>query len=298
MHKFFCLITLCCSTLFSSPAISNELEVQGKRYVNEILKNNQLENSTRNTLQDSFISLSPELLINITKSFFLLRECLPTLLDEGNYLEFGLYKGFSLWFAQQIGSNFVGNNFRYFGFDSFAGLPSQSQDYALMHGAWAPGVYAVGIEEVIQYLQQHGADFSKLYLVPGWFSQNLFQDWSKQFGSIKPSIITIDSDVYESCREILQFFANYLQPGTIILFDDFIWKNPSAEVNNFGERKALKEFLSQRKDVQLIHLFPGGWGYAFMVVSCNGISLDKTIKEKVQALIGEPELPDYPIFVE
>ena len=161
----------------------------------------------------------------------------------------------------------------------------------------APGVYAAGMEEVTQYLQQHGADFSKLYLVPGWFSQNLFANWSKQFRNTKPSIITIDADVYEACQEILQFFADYLQPGNIILFDDFINRYHSPEINNFGERKALRELLAQRPDIQLMHLFPFGWhGYVFMVTSCNGVSLDNAIKEKVQALIGEPELPDYPVF--
>jgi hypothetical protein len=290
-----------CAILFARMNHCNELDTKANHQVNEILAKHHLENSIIGaTVQDGFRSLSPELLTGIAKSFYILDECLPTLLHEGSYLEFGLYKGFSLWFAQQMGNDFTGNNFHYFGFDSFAGLPNQSHDYARI---WSPGAYAASVKEVTQYLKQYRADFSNLHLIPGWFSQKLFDQWHMQFSPTKSSIITIDSDVYESCREILQFFVNHLQPGTILLFDDFLTSYPNppgmwdSSVNDIGERKALIEFLSNRPDVQLIHLFPFGWhGYAFMVVACNGQSLDGTIKEKVQAMIGQPELPEHPVF--
>jgi len=272
------------------------LNFEGNRCVAEILKSHHLESSTEgSTLQDGFRSLSPDLLTGIAKSFYLLDKCLPDLLHQGSYLEFGLYRGFSLWFAQQVGSRFVQSDFNYFGFDSFAGLPPKSQDY--IGGPWAPGVYAVGLEEVTQHLLHHGTDFSRLHLIPGWFSQELFKNWSMQFSQVKPSIITIDSDVYEACRDILHFFADYLRPGNIILFDDFINQYDSPSINKYGERKALMEFLSQRPDIKLAHLFPFGWhGYVFMVTSCNGMSLDNAAKEKVTALIGKTELPDHPVF--
>ena len=287
-----------CGILLSHTAICSEFDESAKWHVTKILKSHCLEDSiVGSSLQDGFRTLSPELLTGIAKSFYLLNKCYPKLLNKGSYLEFGLYRGFSFWFAQQVGNDFVEKDFNYFGFDSFAGLPDQSQDYSSTGGGWQPSLYSASIKEVTNYLYQHGSDFSKLHLVKGWYSQQLFADWMKQFSSIKPSIITIDADVFESCREILNFFESYFQPGTVILFDDFINKAHSAKINNYSERKALIEFLLEHENIQLIHLFPFGWhGYAFMVTSCNGAYLDDAIKKKVQSLIGEPELPDYPAF--
>ena len=42
---------------------------------------------------------------------------------EGDYLEFGLYRGYTFWYAQQA-ANLVGrSSMRFYGFDSFEGLP-------------------------------------------------------------------------------------------------------------------------------------------------------------------------------
>jgi hypothetical protein len=302
MIRFFFAPFLCLWMMVSQIGNCSQLDDFAKLQVEGILKKHALGSAIVGpTEQPGFRTLSPELLGGIAKSFYLLNECLPKALKEGSYIEFGLYKGFSLWFAQQVGNTLVGRDFRYFGFDSFAGLPNQSQDYDKL---WAPNLYAASLEEVSRYFRMYKADFSNLYLIKGWFSTELFADWEKSFSNVRPAIITIDSDVYESCREILQFFsARYLQPGTIILFDDFLTKhydpkqtlNPN--VNNIGERRALREFLSEHKDFQLTYLFPFGWhGYAFMVTSCHGMSLDQAVKDRVTALIGKPELPEHRFF--
>jgi hypothetical protein len=270
------------------------LEDFTKFHVDSVQKNHRL--SLASSYRSGFYTLSPELTVGISRSFGLLNECIPSLLQHGSYLEFGLYRGFSLWFAQQVGNTVVGKDFKYFGFDSFAGLPDQSQDY--IGGAWAPGVYAGSLKEVSHNLRYHGADFSTLHLVKGWFGQQVFADWERQFNCPKAAIITIDADLYESCREILQFFSSfYIQPGTILLFDDFINPASSADINNFGERKALKEFLEEHKDFELTHLFTfSTTGYACMVTSCRGDSLDPVVLKKVKELNGDTSLPSYLFF--
>lgn len=302
--KKFCVAFLWVLSLMN-PKIGecDQLENFARYQVETILKEYKLEDSiVGSTLLDGFRSLSPELLTGIAKSFYLLNQCLPQLLENGSYLEFGLYRGFSLWFAQQIGQRVAKPNFQYFGFDSFAGLPDQSIDY--IGGAWVPGLYAASLEEVTENLRNYQANFSNLHLTKGWFSPQLFSDWEREYNNIKPAIITIDADVYEACRDILQFFSlRHIQLGSIFLFDDFLSKHPvpgkvfDESVNEGGERKAIIEFLSERKDFKLMHLFPFGYhGYAFMVTACNGESLDERTLESVKALIGNPELPEHPFL--
>jgi O-methyltransferase len=296
MIKFFFTPFLCLWMMVSQIGNCSQLDDFARNQVEGILRKHGLGSAVvGSTLQPGFRTLSPELLGGIAKGFYLLNQCLPERLKEGSYLEFGLYRGFSFWFAQQVGNTLAGKDFQYFGFDSFAGLPDHSQDY--IGGAWGPGVYAASLEEVTQYLKQYNATFSNLHLIKGWFSQQLFATWEKEFSNPRPSIITIDADVYEACREVLHFFYNYLQPGTIVLFDDFINGYPSPDINNYGERKALKEFLLTHKDFKLAYLFPfGGHGYAFMVTSCRGTSLDQAVQDRVMKLNGNPELPQHRFF--
>ena len=44
-------------------------------------------------------------------------------LGEGDYYEFGLFKGYSFWTAQKTAKQHEAQSMRFFGFDSFAGLP-------------------------------------------------------------------------------------------------------------------------------------------------------------------------------
>ena len=72
-----------------------------------------------------FYTLSPALTVAIVKAFKMLdKTC------EGKaYYEFGLFKGFSFWFAEQISREYVGDGqFNLYGFDSFEGLPRSEVD--------------------------------------------------------------------------------------------------------------------------------------------------------------------------
>jgi hypothetical protein len=73
-----------------------------------------------------FFTLSPDLLVALVKAFnFQRSQALEgrNLLDGHGYYEFGLFRGFSFWFAEQLSREYTGEGFRHFGFDSFEGLP-------------------------------------------------------------------------------------------------------------------------------------------------------------------------------
>ena len=74
-----------------------------------------------NTLYTPFNALHPFNLIALTQGFQRAKE--ENL--EGDYYEFGVYTGFSLWFAYQLGREYFldqGKKMHFWGFDSFDGF--------------------------------------------------------------------------------------------------------------------------------------------------------------------------------
>lgn len=60
----------------------------------------------------------------------------------------------------------------------------------------------------------------------------------------KAAIINIDCDLYCSAKESLEISEEFIQVGTVLLFDDYDCFNAN---NNKGERKAFAEFSSQSR---------------------------------------------------
>jgi hypothetical protein len=56
----------------------------------------------------------------------------------------------------------------------------------------------------------------------------------------KASIIWIDGDLYSSARDVLKFIQNFLQNGTIIIFDDWFSYRGSPAL---GEQRAFYEWI-------------------------------------------------------
>jgi len=57
---------------------------------------------------------------------------------SGGHYEFGLYRGFSFWYANNL-ANDMGINLEFHGSDTFEGLPPSEVD---IHRNWQPGSYA------------------------------------------------------------------------------------------------------------------------------------------------------------
>lgn len=208
-----------------------------------------------------FYTLSPALLVAIVKAFNLQEE--RDLLRGYAYYEFGLFRGFSFWFAEQISREYANPDFRFYGFDSFEGMPASEVDIDPIH--WAKGSYASSFESVMSKLKRHKTDFSRVKLYKGFFSKSLFDSFRKNETFLPVSICVIDSDLYESCVEVLSFIKDYLIPGSILLFDDY---NVFNRDDNHGERRALREFEQGHPAFRRESIFNFGWhGEAFRVTS-------------------------------
>ncbi|MBI4283921.1 MAG: hypothetical protein HY663_05570 [Chloroflexi bacterium] len=208
-----------------------------------------------------FYTLSPSLLPAIAKAFEIQRS--HNLLDGHGYYEFGLFKGFSFWFAEQSSRECTNATFRFYGFDSFEGVPESQVDIDPIY--WAEGNYAASYDFVIAKLKEHGADLSRMKLYKGFFSESLFSSLRKSETFPSASICVIDSDLYESCVEVLSFIKDYLVPGSLLLFDDY---NAFDKDNSHGERRALIEFEEMHPTFRKEFLFNIGWhGVVFRVLS-------------------------------
>ncbi len=212
-----------------------------------------------------FYTTSPMLLEGLVKAFnyqLEKRKADNNLLDGYGYYEFGVFKGFSLWFSQMYAKQCSISDFWFYGFDSFAGLPKSKIDG--MKPAFGKGHYAASFEFVAEKLKELDVDFSKVKLLKGFYSKELFEKFKRENKFRPISICVIDVDIYESCVEVLEFIKDFLVPGSIILFDDY---NTFYKSEEHSERKALREFEAKYPNFQKKYLFDFGWhGTAFEVL--------------------------------
>ncbi len=212
---------------------------------------------TENPQAPAFATLHPNLLIGIHRALSLLAARGQT---SGGYFEFGLYRGFSFWFANNLAKE-LGLNLEFHGFDPFEGLPESKID---IHRNWQPGNYACSLNQVRSSLEQWKMPLPYT-LYKGWYSAPFFSEVEGKHPLPDPMITVIDSDLYESAIEVLQMLGPRLRVGTLLLFDDF---NAFAGDPNHGERRAVREFEAAHSTFRKSSLFSfGPYGEAFEVTA-------------------------------
>lgn len=188
---------------------------------------------------------------------------------EGDIIEFGVSVGKSLGLLAQLYRENMQlwgytdpacTQRRVVGFDSFEGLPPDD----VAHPRWGKGSFATN------YLQGHptlalGEPITPMsiqmlfaicelpapHLEAGWFSQTLASTIPHKYEKV--ALLHIDSDLYQSAKEVLVGVEPILQDGTMVCFDDwFMYKgNPQQ-----GEQRAFREFLEEHPHWQAIPYQP------------------------------------------
>jgi len=182
---------------------------------------------------------------------------------RGDYLEFGIFKGYSFWYAQKTATELGLSTMRFFGFDSFAGLPEVSGVDKTPSDDFYKGQYACSKQQVMTNLQSKGVDWSRTHLVEGYFDKSLTPAQRDALGVTRAAIVLIDCDLYSSTRDVLRFLDPLIGDGTILIFDD--WDCFGAD-DGKGQRKAVAEFLGRRSDLKAEDFFSyGDWGHVFIV---------------------------------
>jgi O-methyltransferase len=182
------------------------------------------------------------------------------LVTRGDYYEFGLYRGYTFWYAQKVAQDAGNQSMRFVGLDSFGGLP-EPQEIDKYKGDFAKGQYSATLQLVRENLTNHGVDWNRTILVPGYFNDTLTLEL-KSTHQLRPAAVAlIDCDLYSSATTVLAFLDDLLLDGTILIFDDW---NAFDRDDTRGERRALWEFLGGHPEWQAVPLFSyGNFGQVF-----------------------------------
>jgi hypothetical protein len=120
-----------------------------------------------------------------------------------DYLEFGVFQGASIRRAAELNPQ---RDARFFGFDSFEGLP-QDWNAERKKGAFHTGGRPPPVD-----------DF-RVCFIKGWFDETLpvFLAGFRPQGLMW---IHIDADLYGSALCVLTYLNRHIRPGTIVVFDE------------------------------------------------------------------------------
>lgn len=179
---------------------------------------------------------------------------------KGDYLEFGVYRGDNFISAYHF-ARWKKIDIDFYAFDSFSGLPEikgvDKDSY------FKERQYSCSLDKFKRNLRRKGVKLDKVNITVGWFDKVLNKEKKKELPIKKASIIWVDCDLYESTTPILDFITDYIQDGTIIVFDDwFCFKGDK----NKGEQKAFNEWLKKNPSLEAteFHKF-GCMGNSFII---------------------------------
>jgi O-methyltransferase len=121
-----------------------------------------------------------------------------------DYFEFGVHTGgtFRQWL--ELSTN---PSSRFFGFDSFEGLPEHwSKNFT--KGSFSTGGAIPSIDD------------ARGKFIKGWF-QNTLPEFLNSYDSKNRIVINIDCDLYSSSLFALATMDRFIKSGTVIIFDEF-----------------------------------------------------------------------------
>ena len=200
-------------------------------------------------VNNSFLTLSPETPEAIKKGFELIKQNGQT--PVGDYYEFGLFRGVAFLKAFEHSKALGFDAINFYGFDSFKGLP-EAEGIDQADGRFFEGQFACSKQDVENNLSSNGMDMSRVTLVEGYYEDSLTQELKGQHDFKPASLVLMDCDYYSSTVEALEWVDDYLQDGTVILFDDWYSYGESEEL---GQQKAMAEFLEQRPHYEIEQLW-------------------------------------------
>lgn len=157
---------------------------------------------------------------------------------DGDIVECGVSIGYgALLFT--LFSDYIGRPRIYYGFDSFEGFPDpvEKDETTPIKGK---GFWATPPDTVLKVL--HDGQLSdeiiheRIHLVKGWFDQTL----PRYAGRI--ALLHLDCDLYEPYKLALETLYDKVQPGGVIMFDEY------GDTRWPGATKAIDEFFRDRPE--------------------------------------------------
>jgi len=144
------------------------------------------------------------------------------------YLEFGVFRGESIRAWMSLNQN---RDSRFYGFDSFEGLPETWRE------GQGPGHFHVGgIPPQVED--------SRVQFIKGWFDDTV-PPFFRTFSSRRRLVVHLDADLYSSTMVALTHLGPFLAAGSLLIFDEFYDRD--------HEFKAFRDFIRMsRKEYRII----------------------------------------------
>jgi hypothetical protein len=183
---------------------------------------------------------------------------------EGEYLEFGVYRGDSFinaWHAARVTGQ---HRMRFYAFDSFSGLPDPDLSSGDRGGEFVKGQFSADRSVFEANLRRAGVDRSRVTVVEGYYEDTLRDTKPSDLGLDAASIVWIDCDLYSSTVCVLDFVTDLLQDGSVLIFDD--WHCFRSRPDR-GEQKACAEWLARNPQIVLVDYRDFHWGGRSFVVN-------------------------------
>ncbi len=192
----------------------------------------------------SFATCSPNLLFAVSKGMQYAQD--HGIAEGSDYYEFGICSGFTLWYAYQLAFERALKDVRFFGFDAFLGLPPSGSEKD-KGDEFPVSRFFCPRGKVEEYLNAHGVDWEKVFLVDGEFKDTLNEKTASKYSLRKGFLFVVDCDLYESAKKALEFIGPLVQDRSVILFDD--WGCFGNDPHK-GEQEAFGEFLRSHPGIR------------------------------------------------
>lgn len=177
---------------------------------------------------------------------------------EGDYLEFGVFKGNSFIKAYYMAKYGQLSSMKFYAFDSFSGYPPlEGVDKEC--GYFIEGDYNCDLKTFKRNLKKAGVPAERVVITEG-----LFEDLPKTARDLQTtaSVVWIDCDLYKPTLEALNFLRNHITDGTVIVFADWLTCNGAEGICQPG---AVQKWLEQNPDTRLVEFISNGGAKAFIV---------------------------------
>jgi O-methyltransferase len=176
-----------------------------------------------------------------------LRLCRGFKNKKGVVVECGVWRG-----GMTAGiSEILGNDFEYYLFDSFEGLPQAQDIDGKAANAWQQDtkspIYFDNCKAEIDFAinAMKLSNCSNYHIVKGWFKDTL-----PGFNFTQPiNILRLDGDWYESTMQCLEnLYPKLAQNGLIIIDDYYAWDGCTRAVHDYLSKNELPDRINQTKN--------------------------------------------------
>lgn len=161
--------------------------------------------------------------------------------------QFGVYTGGSMRGLAHAVRGFG----QLYGFDSFIGLPAETEGVALEGPHWRPGAFSAAdalgsysVDGLLANLRER-VGRANVTLIPGFYNDSLTDSLRRRFPFQPALLVDVDVDLHSSAVQCLTWMLKHrlIVAGTLVRYDD--WRNMRQR---HGEARAHRE-LTRRFNI-------------------------------------------------